>query len=374
MAKELIQECFIRSDLFLPAGTGEFVFKDEAYTTTMDESEPVDSDPHHHETTIEPAYYATLVCRTYDVKGCTNDIRLEVKFERIPGIHPVDVANDAGNLYKVGMRKWLQLQIGQGLPLKAGDHSTKQKGPFDIKVADLENDIAWQFQLVTYNFTRDTDIYPIFAEFVRKLRIEEIPDQTDPIGAPIGSAPDRRRLVPRVSYVNLPGMTVESLTLKTKYQYWIKGTSYLFEITKYEHFDTSEINALFPEGLQNSWHGIKTEHDTRWGAALQSSDWVNTLTKQKGLDVGLNGGWNPEVGAFFQSSKIGGFQHPEYTRRQTLFSEDVMDPWEGDGFKECISRIHELAKFIGDIKDRVGKHASKRVARGNFIGSEEFDE
>jgi hypothetical protein len=297
-----------------------------------------------------------------------------VEFGLIPGDHPVDVANDAGNLYKVGLRRWLQLPVGPGVPLKAGDHSTKQKGPFDIKVADLENDIAWQFQLVTYNLTRDTDIYPIFAEFVRKLRIEEIPDQFVPMGAPAQGTPDRRRTVPRVSYVNLPGMSVEAVTLKTKYQYWLRGTSYLFEITKYEHFNTTEINDIYPDGVQNSWRGLKTVHDTRWGASLQNSHWSNTLSKQKGLGVGFSGGWKPEVGDFFKSSGIGGFNHPEYTRQQNLFSSDAIDPWGGDGFHECITRINEIAEFIGGVKVKVGALKARRVGSGGFVGCEEFDE
>lgn len=345
------------------------MFGDNAYETNItNNGAPTGLRP--HETNMEPAYHATLICRTHDDKKCTNDLRLEVKFEKIPGVHPIGVANSAGNLYKVGTRTWIQLAPGAGGPIKAGDHSTKQRGPFDLKVMDLENDLAWQFQLLTHSLTRDTDIYPIFSEFVRKIRIEEIPDVLDPVGAPVGGAPDRRRLVPRVSYVNLPGMTVEALTLKTKHQFWIKGTTYQFDITKYEHFDTDEIRSAYPDGVQNSWNGLGTIPDTRWGASFSNSEWVTTMAHQRGLGVGVCGPWNPNVDSFFKSSKVGGFEHPDFTRTNAFHA----DPWKGDGFKECITRIQELVRFIADIRTKVEKKEAERIAKTNFAGCEEFDD
>ncbi|RPA96985.1 hypothetical protein L873DRAFT_1692442 [Choiromyces venosus 120613-1] len=368
VAKELIHECFVRHDLFQATNTNDFMFGDNAYDINI--TNGASTGLHPHETDMEPAYHATLICRTHDDKKCTNDLRLEVKFEKIPGVHPVGIANSAGNLYKVGTRNWIQLAPGGGGPIKAGDHSTKQKGPFDIKVMDLESDLAWQFQLLTHSLTRDTDIYPIFSEFVRRIRIEEIPDVLDPVGPPTGGAPDRRRLVPRVSYVNLPGMTVESLTLKTKYQFWIKGTTYQFDITKYEHFDTQEISSAYPDGVQNSWNGLRTIPDTRWGASFSNSEWTATIAHQRGLGIGFRGPWNPDIKSFFNSSKVGGFEHPEFTRTNACHT----DPWKGDGFKECMTRIQELVRFIADIRRKVEKKEAERIAKTNFSGCEEFDD
>ncbi|PWW77014.1 hypothetical protein C7212DRAFT_294470 [Tuber magnatum] len=368
VAKELIHECFVRHDLFQPTNTSDFMFGDNAYDTTIANGASTGLRP--HETNMEPVYHATLICRTYDDKKCTNDLRLEVKFEKIPGVHPIGIANSAGNLYKVGTRTWIQLAPGTGGPIRAGDHSTRQKGPFDIKVMDLENDLAWQFQLLTHSLTRDTDIYPIFSEFVRKIRIEEIPDVLDPVGPPVGGAPDRRRLVPRVSYVNLPGMTVEALTLKTKHQFWIKGTTYQFDITKYEYFDTDEIRSAYPDGVQNSWNGLRTIPDTRWGASFSNSEWVTTMAHQRGLGVGFCGPWNPDISSFFKSSRVGGFDHPDFTRTNAFHA----DPWKGDGFKECITRIQELVRFIADIRTKVEKKEAERIAKTNFAGCEEFDD
>ncbi|CAZ81357.1 unnamed protein product [Tuber melanosporum] len=368
VAKELIHECFVRHDLFQPTNTSDFMFRDNAYDTTIPNG--ASTGLHLHETNMEPVYHATLICRTYDDKKCTNDLRLDVKFEKIPGVHPIGVANSAGNLYKVGTRTWIQLAPGAGGPIRAGDHSTKQKGPFDLKVMDLENDLAWQFQLLTHSLTRDIDVYPIFSEFVRKIRIEEIPDVLDPVGPPVGGAPDRRRLVPRVSYVNLPGMTVEALTLKTKYQFWIKGTTYQFDITKYEYFDTDEIRSAYPDGVQNSWNGLRTIPDTRWGASFSNPEWVTTMAHQRELGIGLRGSWNPDVSSFFKSSKVGGFEHPDFTRTGAFHA----DPWKGDGFKECITRIQELVRFIADIRTKVEKKEAERIAKTNFAGCEEFDD
>lgn len=155
--------------------------------------------------------------------------------------------------------------------------------------------------------------------------------------------------------------------MKTKYQYWIRKTSFLFEVTRYEWFPTDEVNDLWADSVPISWRGVKTNHDTRWGASLSHQDWVNALSKQTMIGMGCSGGWDPDVDAFFQSSTIGGFEHPERMRSGDIL--EMQDPWEGDGWKELMTRISECARLIAKVRKE-----SLEFSKPGYAGPEEFDE
>lgn len=355
MARAIIGECDFNAELFRPVDSKAYALDTDAYGNRLEPNATAPANPASAlNATAEPAIYATFEIRMYDDRGQTNDIRLEVKFELIPGDHPSDMTNEVGELWKVGMRRWLHVRSTLTSDNeKTGDAFTRRKGPFEIKVFDLERDIAWQLELSAYPLYKDTDVYPIFAEFVRKLRIEEIPDESDPLGVPAEGENDFRRTVKRINYVNLPGMTVETVIMKTKYQYWINATSYMFEVTRYEHFDTDHVNGLYPDGITVSWKGVRTNHDTRWGASLTNTEWLDTLSKQQGLGIGCVGSWDPDVEVFFKSSGVGGFEHPAWTRDRSAMAHGAPDPWDGDGFREMNHRIGEIARFIAMIRDGV---------------------
>ncbi|KAH0603688.1 uncharacterized protein H6S33_007347 [Morchella sextelata] len=349
VAKAIIEECDTRTDLFGPADNKILSLVDiyeEGPNPNIPRQPPLS-------VKVEPAYFATFEIKMYDDSGQTNDIRLEVKFELILGDHPSDMTNEVGEVWKIGARRWLHVRKN----LTGGERSrstfSHHRGPVDVKVFDLERDISWQIELITYDYYKDTDIYPIFSEFVRKVRLEEIPDESDPIGPPLPSRPDLRKTVKRIKYVNLPGMSVETVIMKTKYRYYIKGTPYLFETTKYEHFDTQHVNQLYPDGIAISWKGVKTNHDTRWGCCLVNTEVNEAFSKQKGLDIGCVADWDPDVFSVFQSSGIGGFEHPAWTRDSNVQRAGKDDPWQGDGFKEMICRIEECARLIARIRDDI---------------------
>lgn len=349
VARAIIGECDSRTDLFSPAESKAQNLID-VYGRNSVHNGPMQSLP---AVKAEPTYFATFEIKMYDDTGQTNDIRLEVKFELILGDHPSDMTNEVGEVWKVGTRRWLHVRNNP----TGGDRSrstfSQHKGPVDVKVFDLERDITCQIELVTYDYYKDTDVYPIFSEFVRKVSLEEIPDETDPVGPPTQRNPDLRRTVKRVKYVNLPGMSVETVIMKTKYRYWINGTPYVLETTKYEHFDTQHVNQLYPDGIAISWKGFRTNHDTRWGCCLINADVNETFSKQKGLDIGCVSDWDPDVVSVFKSSGTGGFEHPAWTRDNSLRGAERPDPWQGDGFREMIYRIEECARFIARIRDDI---------------------
>lgn len=363
-AKALVNECLKRKDLFQPVETNNVAFDNNIFSNVLTEHDNTDLTP--HSLTPEPVLEATFKLRIRDSKGVAHEVRLEIEFVLIPGRHPGELTNGNGELYKAGVRRWLYIQSSANNPKEIGKPRIRRKGPFDIKVLDLESDLAWQFELTAFQFCKDADIYPIFTEFVRKIRIEEIPDESDTIPPPVGGERDLRRRVKRVSYVSLPGMTVENVILKTKYQYWIKKTSYLFEVTRYECFPTEEVNSLWAESVPISWMGVEPNHDTRWGASLSNQDWINALSKQTAIGVGCAGGWDPDVNNFFQSSNIGGFDHPPYTRDGNIL--ETQDPWDGDGWKELMTRVEECMRLIAKARSD-----SLQFARPGHVGPEEYD-
>lgn len=341
--------------------TSNFAF-DESFGKAITERDNNDYIP-PHSLTPEPALGATFKLEIYDSKGVAHEVRLEIEFVRIPGNHPGELTNDGGELYKAGIRRWLYIRSTAGNPKDINKPQIRRKELFDIKVLDLENDLAWQFELTTHQRCKDADIYPIFTEFVRNIRIEDIPDESDTIPPPIGGERDLRRRVKRVVYVSLPGMTVENVILKTKYQYWIKRTPYMFEVTRYECFPTEEVNSLWANSVSISWKGIRPNHDTRWGASLSNQNWTSALLKQTEIGIGCTGGWDPDVNMFFKSSEIGGFDHPPYTREG-----EAPDPWEGDGWKELMTRIEECLRLIAKARTE-----SLQFARPGHVGPEEYD-
>lgn len=344
--------------------TSNFAFDNDTFNVLKERTNDNYIAP--HSLTPAPVLEATFKLKIYDSKGVAHEVRLEIEFVRIPGRHPGELTNDGGELYKAGIRRWLYVSSRASNPKGIGRPRTRRKGPFEIKVLDLESDLAWQFELTAYQLCKDADIYPIFTEFVRRIRIEEIPDESDTIPAPESGEKDLRRRVKRVSYVSLPGMTVENVILKTKYQYWIRKTSYMFEVTRYECFPTEEVNSLWTDSVPISWKGVEPNHDTRWGASLSNQDWINALSKQTSVGVGCPGGWDPDVDSFFQSSNIGGFDHPPYMRDGDIL--DSPDPWEGDGWKELMTRIGECTRLIARARTE-----SLQFARPGHVGPEEYD-
>ncbi|RPB11490.1 hypothetical protein P167DRAFT_489213, partial [Morchella conica CCBAS932] len=372
IAKALITECHARKDLFHHVDRGHSKFAENPYGDLVDGQGDI-HDIHDDLDIPDPTIEATFECTIYNGPFASK-IRLEIEFERIPGKHPGDMANAAGDLYRVGMRRWLFIQKSANPNNIRGGVRQRRKGPVDIKVMDLESDLAWQIEFHTYEFCPDADKYPIFKDFLKKIRIEEIPDESDPIGPPRPGSADSRRRVKRICYANLPGLVVDKIVQKTKHQYWISRTQYKFEITQYECFFPESIGPsrmsltnLYPLGIQISWKGLATDHDVRWGASLMNADWTHNLAQQSLIGLGCSGDWEPEIESFFKSSGVGGFNHPMWTRDGNVLGGP--DPWDGDGWKELMTRLKELTKFIAQVRDM-----NMVFKEPGYAGPEEFDE
>lgn len=321
----------------------------------MDLFQHYDADGGEH---VESNISATFDLKLFDDKGHSINVRLFVAFERVPGVHATELANARGEYYKPGEHHWVDLAAESHY---AKDNMSRRRGPVDVKVLDLEVDMAYQVELVTYKLTKDALVYPIFQEFVRRLRIESIPDESSGDPPPAGQ-PDPRPHVHRISFVNLPGIQVTSLIQKTKWRYWIKQTSYVFEITKYENIPVNVVSALYPDSVPTSFLGLKTGHDTRWGASVWNYDWDQNFTQQRHIGVGRKGEWSADVDNFFASSGATSFNGTK------IFE---------DGFREMLGRVHDCLGLIRIAQEKIAavkKGQGQEFQQNSFVGIEENDE
>lgn len=274
--------------------------------------------------TLEPQITATFGLRLYDEKGRSQDIRLEIVFEK------------DGDEWRPVHRRWLNASSGgRNAPEVFG----RRCGPLDIKVMNIENDLTYQIEIATWPLYKDSPDFPVFSDFVRKLRVEKIPDEFDTAGPPLPGQPDTRPHVHRICFVNLPGISVAAVVQKTKWRYWMSNSYFVFEITNYEHLPIHEVSTLYPDGVQVSYKGLNTPFDSRWGCAILNSEWDDKLSQQSTLEVGSRVKWDPEIEKFMPGK--GGFN--------------------GDGFEQFIGRIKEAMDLVTMAQRTVVKNKQADV-------------
>lgn len=270
--------------------------------------------PHGQTRSLEPHISATFDLRLYD-QASSEDIRLEVEFERLPKM----------KTYKAVNFRWLETE-------RKGKENCR-KSPLDVKIMDLEANLAYQIDMSTWALYEGVSIYPIFQEFRRRLSVEEIPDEFCGLPPPPPGRADDRPRVLRVSFVNLPGLSVGGLVQKTKFRYWMGNTDYVFEITKYENLPIHEVSSLYPDSVPISYKGLETPFDTRWGCGLWNSGWDEKLSKQASAKIGTRGNWEPDVDKFFLPTAAGKLNA-------------CGGVWGDDGVAEFVGRIEEAVELV----------------------------
>jgi hypothetical protein len=343
VAKELINFCDERPDIFYPMDYNPDAMK------TQDKSAPP---------LLEPIISATFELRLYDEKGTGQDIRLEVTFERMPGTQQ----------YRPLHRRWLNA-TGEGR-----ESFNRRRGPLDLKVMDLEEDMAYQIEIATWQVYQEAPVYPIFQDFIRKLAIEQIPDEFAGIPPPPEGQPDTRPTVQRLSFVNLPGLSVVSVVQKTKWRYWMGSTNYIFEVTRYENLPAGQVSALYPDAVPVSYKGLNMPFDTRWGTSIWHETWDEKLSQQAVAAIGCRGNWKPEIEEFFPFSNAGGIHNRS-------------GGWGEDGFLEFLGRIKEAIDIVRRAQDNASmkkeadllREAQSTASSGrhphhqSWTGQEEFN-
>ncbi|EWC43985.1 hypothetical protein DRE_01337 [Drechslerella stenobrocha 248] len=297
VGERLRNSCDIRTDLFHPAGPMEAV------------------DAHGNP---EPTYSCSMFIIIARKPDPPMEVKLEVEFERSPKT----------GQYHVGTRRWLKpSKISDGM-----SHAMKKRTLVDLKLLDLEVNVAYGIDCTIGVPLVDADKKPILNEFVLHFRLVDSKDGT----------------TKRLSYITLPGINVVSIVTKKKYPYWFTGTPYIFEVTQHEHIRAIDQTARKPidsGGFPTDFSGVSTTN-IRWGACLYNTEWDAVLTRQASLPIGYAGEWKPNVDEFFSATGqgvdlSGGEKHKG------------KDKQEVDGFKGFMDMIQTCVDFITDVKDKV---------------------
>ncbi|KAI5810115.1 hypothetical protein DFH27DRAFT_538158 [Peziza echinospora] len=209
----------------------------------------------------------------------------------------------------------------------------KRKGPLDVKVLDLGKDMAWQLEISSYSRLKEAEQYSTLMGFVSHLRLET----PTPTAADRGTEPR-----PVMNFINLHDgatqMTVESVVVKSKYQWFISTTPYIFEVIRYDQYAFLGVEQT-PQGVAAS---VRDKiPDSRWGASLTSRDWTDSMGSQWNLPFGRPGRWKYDVAEFFKPTNVGGIDDPFIDGRPAPRPE-----WEKDGFLEFQGRIEECLELI----------------------------
>lgn len=310
VAKELISICRTRDVIFTP------IHKNSPYILGHPEM----------------IYTATFALTLSDSSTST-DIRLECQFGK---------EEIVGNKQQFRIIHWSWLSTPRhGHQYKTShdnEGAYKRKGPLDIKVLDLAENLAWQLEISSYSRLPHADLYPIFNDFIHNVTLD----------VPLPTPADREEgPVPLMNFVNLHGLDVESVCVKTKFQWYISTTPYIFEVTKYDFYLTPRHT---PEGVSANVKGIVP--DTRWGASLTSQEWIDKLGAQWSLPIGCRGMWKPAINAFFKPTEVGGINDPLVDGKPKMRAE-----WAEDGFKEFEGRINECLGLIVKAK----KSSKRRI-------------
>ena len=261
----------------------------------------------------------------HDGKNST-DIRLETLFGREQFI-------GGKKFYQPIWQNWL-------VPPKHGhshrpnldnEGTYKRKGPLDVKVLELEDGIAWQLEISAYSRLHDIHSYQVFSDFIKNLSLEAT------TGEP-----------PAVNFMNLHGLQVKSVVVKTKSSWFMVKSPYLFDVTKYEFY----FHKHTPDGVAASTKGGVP--DTRYGASMSNREWNNKVGAQFSLKMGKTAKWVPMVKDFFESSGIGGVNDPVENDVPVAPKE-----WE-DGFTEFTGRVKDCVGMIL----RARKSAERRAEMG----------
>ncbi|KAK6529243.1 hypothetical protein TWF281_008424 [Arthrobotrys megalospora] len=272
---------------------------------------------------MEPDYSATMYLLVTRRPDPPFELKLEVDFRKSP----------TGE-YIVAARRWLRV------PRTETNGSTsvaKKRMPLDLKVVNLDMGVSYQFDLTLGQPFIDLDKMPILNEFVLHL---ELVDSRD------GKSK-------RVSYIQLPGITITNIITKTRYPYYFVGSHYIFEITQYEHIRPNDgrqrkMAVNLPSGGFPADYSHHSTTDILWGASVYNKEWDAAFAKQVDLPIGYAGDWQPSVESFLGDTGKKIFDHGSKGDDSATNEQKT-----ADGFSELLQKIEFGVKAFYDVKKMV---------------------
>lgn len=152
------------------------------------------------------------------------------------------------------------------------------------------------------------------------------------------------------------GVQVARLIEKSALRYRLKGTSYTFELARYDEYRHVGMEISQGRPVQPQPNQLSKVPVTSWGGSIFDMHWDNVLGEHANYGVGRSADWRPNLNTFFPSR-----EDPNTTNIRAGFSE----------FSNLVTRISELLhpKPATDNpeKSETGKEAvdGKKTDAGN---------
>jgi hypothetical protein len=168
----------------------------------------------------------------------------------------------------------------------------------------------WQLEIKALDFDKVSTIGAALEEFAHSVRFK-----TE--AAEGGLKAEARR---KVTFS--PAVPVSRLIEKSALRYRLKGTSYTFELSRYDEYRRVDIEMSEGRVIQQYPCQLSPTPVTSWGASVFDMQWDNVLGEHANYGVGRSAEWRPNLNTFFparEGSNRAGFS--EFLDLVTKLSE-----------------------------------------------------
>ncbi|KAL4809583.1 hypothetical protein BDV18DRAFT_157334 [Aspergillus unguis] len=259
--------------------------------------EPIDSSAE-----LKDADLAYSVNFEFHAADKSSMLRLEAEFAKSPGARE----------YEIKERRWLRPRT------KTGDHCS----PLHVAVIDFGRS-DWQLEIKSLEFHETSSIDRALKTFSNSIGFKHMENEGD-----ISAAPKRKVTFPA-------GSPVSRVVEKSAMRFRVKGTNYIFEISRYDEYKRTET-VLGQTGVV-LLGGIAEVPFTTWGASVFEANWDNLLGGHANLASGQSAKYTPNLATFFPPMK----------------AASAVDD-QAKGFWEFIDLVKNAADLLGPTRKPPG--------------------
>ena len=178
-----------------------------------------------------------------------------------------------------------------------------------MKITNMYRSSSWQLQITADHSIDEAKMVPDIRKFAEGISFSAGPPETSPV------TQDHQ-------FVRFPtDLPVRVFIQKIAFRYRLKNSGYLFEIAKYQQFETSG------SGLVGRC-AERVASNTTWGASFFNEDWDIIFGQNAHLGIGEAGNWKPSL--------------------TTFFPKDVPTPAPGldSGFRNFLAEVGKVATLL----------------------------
>ena len=166
----------------------------------------------------------------------------------------------------------------------------RKEGGFEHKLLnsffiDIEEESAWDFEAIISEPSSNDSRFPVMSEFAGAIEFNDIK-----MHGPFRETDDRF-----LSYKTKPGLFVKKLIEKQSWEYFIKDSPYVIEVSKVREFKVREQKTDKPNQY------LLTGDEAKWNLTLTRSEWDSQFMDNVHLPVGEGAKWKLDEESLFPS-------------------------------------------------------------------------